>query len=125
MNAPAERGREGVALVDDPARRDVAAVLGPVVGDRAEIAVGVRIVQRAVLGEALEVITALDHVERDVGAVAAAEGVAGRVEVEAPGVAAPLGEELEPAGRGDDSARSPCWNSWPRIRAVTVLPCAP
>ena len=74
--------------------------LVPSVGDRAEVAVGVRIVQRAVLGEALEVIAALDHVERDIGAVAAAEGVAGRVEVEAPGVAAPLGEDLEPSGPG-------------------------
>ena len=74
----AERRRKGVALVDDPAGRDVAAVLGPAVSDRAEVAVGVRVVQRAVLGEALDVIAALYHVKRDVGAVAAAEGVAGR-----------------------------------------------
>ena len=56
--------------------------------------------QRAVLGEALEVISALDHVEGDVRAVAAAEGVAGQVEVEPPGVAAPLGEDFEPSGSG-------------------------
>ena len=78
MNVAAERRRERVALVDDPARRDVAAVLGSPVGDRAEIAVSVRVVERAVLGETLDVISSLHHVERDVRPVAAAEGVAGR-----------------------------------------------
>ncbi len=97
MNAPRNAGGECVALVDDAAGRDVAALLGPLVGDRAEVAVGVRVVQRPVLGEALEVVAALNHVKRDVGPVAAAEGVARAVEVEAPGVAASFGEELEPA----------------------------
>ena len=97
MNAPRNAGGKRVALVDDPARGDVAALLGALVGDRAEVAVRVRIVQRTVLGEALQVIAALDHVKRDVGPVAAAEGVAGGVEVEAPGVAAAFGEQLEPA----------------------------
>ena len=48
------------------------------------------------LGEALQVIPALDHVKGDVGPVAAAEGVAGAIEVEAPGVASAFGEELKP-----------------------------
>ena len=47
------------------------------------------------------------------------------VEVEPPGVAAPLGEELELLRAGGDSARCPAGTRCPRILAVTVLPCAP
>ena len=96
MNAPRNAAGEAVALVDDAAGRHVAALLGPFVCDRAEVAISVRIVQRPVLRESLEIVAALDHVKRDVGAVAAAECVARAVEVEAPGVAAPFRKKLEP-----------------------------
>ena len=52
------------------------------------------------LGEPLDVVPPLHHVQGDVGAVAAAEGVARPVEVESPGVPAPFGEELEHVGPG-------------------------
>src|SRR5262249_54963730 len=66
------------------------------VWDVVDEAVGERVVQRAVLAERLPVVAALDAVQHgeaaDVGAV---EQVAARVEVEAPGVAAALAEQLE------------------------------
>ena len=65
-----------------------------------EVAVGVRIVQRAVLGEAFDVVAALHLVQADdVAAVRAGDGVAVAIEVESPGVAAPFAEQLEALGR--------------------------
>src|SRR5262249_17717965 len=79
----------------DAAGRDVPALLRPVVGEAVEVPEGARVVEWAVLDEALPVVPPLDHVEGDKGPVAAAEGVSHAVEVEAPGVPAPFGEELE------------------------------
>ncbi len=116
----AEARRQAVALVDDAAAGDVAAP-EVLVGDVVEVAVGVRVVQRAVLAERLPVVAALNAVQHDEAAVVGAvEQVAVAVEVEAPRVAAALAEQLELA-----RARMPCWNSKPRTLAVTVLPWAP
>ena len=65
-------------------------------GDVVEVAVGVRVVQRAVLAERLPVVAALHAVQhREAAEVGAVEEVAVAVEVEAPGVAAALAEQLE------------------------------
>src|SRR5438105_23858 len=86
----AELRWERIALVDDAADRDVPAAkiaLWHVV----EVAVGVWIVQGAVLAEALPVVAALHTVKHaeaaDVGAV---EQVSVSVKIESPGVAAAL-----------------------------------
>src|SRR5439155_14615752 len=82
-------------LVDDAADGDMAAVK-ILVRHVLEVTVGVRVVQRAVLLKPLDVITALDLVEHRVAApVGGRDSVAVRVEVEAPGVAAALREQLE------------------------------
>src|SRR5262249_6305204 len=72
------------------------ASLGSVIGHRAEVAVGMRVVQWTVFGKTLEVVTPLHHVKSDVGTVGAAERVARCVEIEAPGVPSPFRENLEP-----------------------------
>ena len=113
-----------IAFVDDAAGRDVAADLRSLISDRAEVAVGVRIVQWSVLRKPLEIVTALNHVKRDVRPVAAAEGVAGVVEVEAPGVAAAFREQLKPVRDGVVSPDS-LLEFDTADPAVTVLPWAP
>src|SRR4051812_38783697 len=65
-----------------------------------DVAEGVGIVERAVLVEALDVVAPLHVVAERLGGVAAGEELAMAVEVDAPGVAAPLGEQLELPGPG-------------------------
>ena len=103
----AKFARKCVPFINNAPGRDVAADLGPVVCDWTVIAVGVRVVQRPMLGKSLEVIAALDHMKGDVGPVAAAEGVTGGVEVEAPRIAATFCEELKLTRARDGSARFP------------------
>ena len=91
----AERLGKRAALIDDAAAGDVAAAVA-LVRDVLEVAVGVRIVQRAVLGEAFDVVAALHLVQADaLAVVGAGDGVAVAIEIESPGVAAPFGEQLE------------------------------
>ena len=100
-----------------PPGRDVAPLFGSVVSDRAKIAIGVRVMQRSMLGKTLEVISPLNHVEGDICSIAAAERVAGRIEVEPPGIAAPLGKHLKLAGAGmiapDSLLKLERRGSWP------------
>ena len=73
------------------------AALEACVRDVVEVAVGVRVVQRAVLGEALDVVRPLHLVQhREAAPVGAGDDLAVPVEVEALGVAAALAEQLEP-----------------------------
>ena len=70
--------------------------LEPGVRDVVEVAVGVRVVQRAVLGEPLDVVRALHLVQhREAAPVRARDHLPVPVEVEAVGVAAALAEQLE------------------------------
>jgi hypothetical protein len=86
---------KGPTRVEDAATGDVAA-LESLIGDVLEIAEGVRVVQGAVLAEALDVVAALHLVQRDLPApVGAGDDVAVAVEIESPGVAATLGKQLE------------------------------
>ncbi len=64
-----------------------------------EEAIGIRIVQRAVFAPALDVIAPLHVVAEGFERVAAGEQVAVAIQVDAPGVAAPLGKQLEAFGR--------------------------
>jgi len=69
------------------------------VGHVFEVAIGVRIVQRAMLGEAFDVVGSLHLVQADdVAGIGARHYVAVAVEVESPGVAAPFAEQLEAFG---------------------------
>src|SRR5262245_44145483 len=86
---------KGVAAVDDAANGDVSAVR-VAVRSVIEVAVGVRVVQGAVLAEQFPVVAALDAVQQDEAAViGAVEKIAVSIEVKAPGVAAALAEQLE------------------------------
>src|SRR5271168_1968672 len=67
-----------------------------VIGQVLEEAVGIGIVQRAVLAEALAVVRPLNTVVREVDAVGGKEEVAIGVERQPEQVAAPLTEQLEP-----------------------------
>ncbi len=66
--------------------------------DGIEVAERVGVVQGPVLAEALEVVGSLNVMTERLGGVAAREQLAVPVEVDAPGVAAALGEQLEPFG---------------------------
>src|SRR5207249_2490153 len=91
----AKLGRERVALVDDAADGHVAA-LETLVRRVVEMAEGERIAEGAMLVELLPVVAALHAMEEDVAAeVGAVEQVAVCVEIEAPGVAAAVGEQFE------------------------------
>ncbi len=84
---------QSVRLVDD---ERVAEALRLVVLHRLEVAEGVGIGERAVLLEALAIIAALDVVEAArIAAVVAGEDAALLVDLDAEGVAAPFGEDLE------------------------------
>src|SRR5438105_2401443 len=70
------------------------------VGNMVEIAEGIRVLQFAVLAEAFDIVGALHLVEaNDVAKVGAGDGVAVGIEVESPGVASSLGEQLELSGK--------------------------
>jgi len=65
-------------------------------GNVVEIAVGVRIVQRPVLAESFNVIAALDLMQHgETAPIGAGDDVAVGVEVETPGIAAALREQLK------------------------------
>ena len=95
MHGVVESLGQQTALVDHAAagqrRAEEADVL-----HRVEIAEGVRVVQWAVLAKALDVIRSLHVVAERLGGVAAGEELAIAVEVDAPGIAAAFGKELEP-----------------------------
>ena len=96
----AELLRQTVSLIDDAAAGDVAA-LESFVRDVLEISEGIGIVQLAMFGETFDKIGALHLVQGDdIAVVCAGDGVAVRVEVESPGVAAPLREQFERARSG-------------------------
>ena len=63
--------------------------------DRLKITVRVRIMQRAVLAEALDEIGSLHVVAQRLERIAGGEQVAESIEIDAPGVAAPFREQLE------------------------------
>ena len=91
----AETARQGIAEVDRPARPGPGHRL--VIRQVLEEAVGVRVVQRAVLAEVLPVVAALHRVVGQVVAVGGEEQVAVGVEGQAEQVAAALAEQLEPS----------------------------
>ena len=68
---------------------------GPVMFHGLEIAERIRIVQRPVLAESFDVIGPLHVMAQGLGRVAAGKQVAETIEIDAPGIAAPLGKELE------------------------------
>src|SRR5262249_40757246 len=90
----AEALGEQAALVEDEAARQRAAEKAAV-PDGVDEAEGVGVVQRAVLAPALDVVASLDVMAERLGGVAAREELAVPIEVDAPGVAAALGEQLE------------------------------
>src|SRR5262249_4928159 len=68
----------------------------PAIGDMIEVAESVRVLQLAVLAEVLDVIGPLDLVKHGTAAeIRTCDGIAVAVEIEAPGVAASFGKELE------------------------------
>src|SRR5579884_2866914 len=92
--------REGATLVEHAAAGHMTA-LEAAVRYMLEIAIGMRIVQGTMLGEALDVIGALHLMQHGhVAVVGAGDDVALAIEVEAPGVAAALGKQLEFVGDG-------------------------
>src|SRR5439155_10108079 len=91
----AEAGRERVASIDDATDGDVSATR-IAMRHVLEITVSVGIVQRPVLAERLPVVAALHAVQHvNAAVVRAVEQIAVLVEIEAPGVATPLAEQLE------------------------------
>src|SRR5579875_30032 len=82
----------GAALIDDAAAGHVSA-FEMLIRDMVEVAVGVRIVQRAMLAKTFDVIAALYLMQHGEAApVRAGEDLAVFVEIESPGVAAAFGE---------------------------------
>src|SRR5437660_303040 len=66
--------------------------------DGVEVAERIGVVQRSMLAKPLDVIAALDVMAQRLGGVAAGEELAVPIEVDPPGVAAALGEQLELPG---------------------------
>src|ERR1043165_7908709 len=83
------------AMVDNPAGRDVTS-FETCVRDVIEVTKSVRIMQRPVFAEALDIVTALHLVQPDLFAeIRPGNEVAVLVEVDAPGVAATFGEHFK------------------------------
>src|SRR5262249_5732411 len=87
------RGEESPLVDHEPAGQGAAEEA--VVADWVEVAEGIGVMERAMLAEPLDVIGPLDVVAERLGGVAAGEEPALGVEIDPPGVAAALGEELE------------------------------
>src|SRR5262249_44328225 len=93
-------GRKGIALIDDAANRDVAA-LEVAVRDVGDIAECELVAEGAVLVELLPIIASLNAVQHDVAAeIRAVKEVAELIEVESPRVAAAVAEQLKFVGDG-------------------------
>ena len=72
---------------------------------RLKITVCMRIMQGTMFAEALDEIRSLNVVLERFGRVAGGKQVAESIELDAPGVAAPFGKQLEAIPCADDSAR--------------------
>ena len=94
MQASLNRLRKRAPLIEDRAAGQAVADIA-VVHHRLKVAVGVRIVQRAVLAEALDVVGPLHVMHQRLDLIAGGEQVAEPIELDAPRVAAPFGEQLE------------------------------
>ena len=76
----------------------MAALFATVIGDGVEVAIGPGVMQRAMLGKPFPVIPPLNHLEADEAAVGGAKDPSLAIKVQAPGVTAPLGEQLKLLG---------------------------